>query len=134
MTPTAASTFAATPGRRRPSAAAGNSEQTASVRPPSAPVPRRRGGQGRHHLNPAPSDSSWHPGQRRVDRHPSSVVGGGARSVSAPDARPVVGTGRAIAGGDDDDLSDLEVQRQKLQGLAKVSASAPLRSRPRPAS
>ncbi len=33
------------------------------------------------------------------------------------DARPIVG-GQRIAGGDDDDLEELEVQRLKLQGLA----------------
>lgn len=41
----------------------------------------------------------------------------GTKVTSGSDARPIVG-GQRIAGGDDDDLEELEVQRLKLQGLA----------------
>lgn len=99
----------------------GNSEQTrVGAPPPSAPGAfGAEAAKGDTTSNPAPSDSlgGTQGNGASTDIRPPS--GGGARSVSASDARPVVGTGRAIAGGDDDDLSDLEVQRQKLQGLAK---------------
>lgn len=41
------------------------------------------------------------------------------RVTSGSDARPLVGSGYARGGGDDDDLEELEVQRRKLSGLAE---------------
>lgn len=40
------------------------------------------------------------------------------RVTNASDARPQVGGARALAGGNDDDLDDLEVERTRLKGLA----------------
>lgn len=45
------------------------------------------------------------------------AVPGAPKVKQGSDARPIVG-GQRIAGGDDDDLEELEVQRLKLQGLA----------------
>lgn len=44
-----------------------------------------------------------------------------SRTSRASDARPNVGTGRAkaLAGAEDDDLEDLEIQRARLKGLAE---------------
>jgi hypothetical protein len=48
---------------------------------------------------------------------PATPGAPGTKVTSGSDARPIVG-GQRIAGGDDDDLEELEVQRLKLQGLA----------------
>ncbi|MBX7100955.1 MAG: TetR family transcriptional regulator [Myxococcaceae bacterium] len=100
----------------------GNSEQTrVGSPPPTAPgafgAEAAKGDTTASNQSPSDSLGGTQGTGSSTDIRPPT--GGGARSVSASDARPVVGTGRAIAGGDDDDLSDLEVQRKKLQGLAK---------------
>jgi hypothetical protein len=49
---------------------------------------------------------------------PTAGGSGGARTTAGTDARPVLNAQR-IAGGDEDDLEELEVQRLKLKGLAE---------------
>lgn len=69
---------------------------------------------------PLPGVGSQNTGNTFDYRTPGS---GSQRAVSATDARPlpVVNGQRAaaVAGGDDDDLEDLEVQRRRLQGLSQ---------------
>ncbi len=52
------------------------------------------------------------------ENNPPAVPGNlGSKVAKGTDSRPNVGT-KPIAGGDDDDLEELEVQRLRLQGLA----------------
>ncbi|MFO0593764.1 MAG: TetR family transcriptional regulator [Myxococcaceae bacterium] len=50
---------------------------------------------------------------------PGALDSSNIRVTNASDARPQLGGTRPVAGGNDDDLSDLEVERARLQGLAE---------------
>ncbi|MHB8873656.1 MAG: TetR family transcriptional regulator [Myxococcaceae bacterium] len=78
-----------------------------------SPAPQSGGG-----LNERAATDSVSSGDVGARTGESSVV---SHSSRAADARPSVGGGRgpAVAGSEDDDLEDLEVQRAKLKGLAE---------------
>jgi hypothetical protein len=65
-----------------------------------------------------PAAASNPPAKNNAENNPSPAPNSGGPKVSkGTDTRPSLG-GQRIAGGDDDDLEELEVQRSKLQGLA----------------
>jgi hypothetical protein len=88
------------------------SDTTAGTGGPAA-TPPTAGALGLGAFNAAP------PAERTSDSNvqPGGLDSSGIRVTNASDARVQIGGARSIAGGDDD-LNDLEVERQRLQGLA----------------
>jgi hypothetical protein len=70
---------------------------------------------GDHRDTAAPSVNSGAPGRSVGGGYDSS----GVRVTTATDARPQVGGARSIAGGAEGELDELEIERQRLQGLAE---------------
>jgi hypothetical protein len=105
-----ANRYSAGEGNQKTTADSMNGFESTSPAPPNGPTgPFGGSGPQAGGLND--------PGNARGTDSPVPGTAPTVRTVQGNDARPTLG-GQRIAGGDDDDLQELEIQRNQLKGLA----------------